>query len=238
MTGDPIDRTFVQPAAENARDPRSHRLIYLAGGLVVAGVLGLALWAYLSIHGLRSDITAAQGTASTATSAASDARDRAQQLYNQVLNLGGTPVVQPGPAGAPGATGPQGPPGPQGPRGPQGEPGTSPACVATAQQCQGSDGQPGSAGKSGADGSAGPAGPAGPAGQPGPAGPQGVSVTRQYFDRDDAGGCRNYNDFSDGRTRVDQGPANDAACPTTPPADPSTSPLAVLPSGTTIRRRN
>ncbi len=237
MTGDPIDRTFVQPAAENASDLRSHRLIYLAGGLVVAGVLGLALWAYLSIHGLRSYITAAQGTASTATSAASDARDRAQQLYNQALNLGGIPVgsqAPPAPRARPARkarlalrdrAGRRASPGPH-------RRGGDRAAVPGQRRAA----RP--AGKSGADGSAGPAGPAGPAGQPGPARPQGASVTRQYLDRDDAGGCRNYNDFSDGRTRVDQGPANDAACPTTPPADPSTSPLAVLPSGTTIRRRN
>lgn len=48
-------------------------------------------------------------------------------------------------------------------------------------------------------------------------GPDGVSVTRQYFDRDDQGACRNFIDFSDGRTRVDQGPAGDAACPAAAP---------------------
>lgn len=55
--------------------------------------------------------------------------------------------------------------------------------------------------------------PQGPKGDTGATGPQGVSVTRQYFDRDSSGSCRNYNDFSDGRTRVDEGAANDAACP-------------------------
>lgn len=63
--------------------------------------------------------------------------------------------------------------------------------------------------------------PPGPQGQQGQQGNPGVSVVRQYFDRDDSGSCRNYNDFSDGRTRVDQGPAGDAACPA--PSVPTSS---------------
>lgn len=50
-------------------------------------------------------------------------------------------------------------------------------------------------------------------GRPGDTGPQGVSVTRQYFARDDQGVCQTMVDFSDGRTGIIQGSAGDAACP-------------------------
>ena len=234
MTGDSIDRTLVQPAADGARDSRSHRLLYLAGTLVVLGVLGLAAWSFFAIRGLHDDVTAAQGTADGATSSARDAGDRAKQLYDQVVKLGAVPVVQPpppvaaGPAGATGATG---------------TPGQSPPCLLTAGQCVGAAGPggpagpEGKAGQTGATGPGGPAGPAGPEGQPGHDGAPGASVTRQYFDRDADGQCRSYNDYSDGRTRIDQGEAGDAACaPTSPP--PTTTPSAVLPTGTTLRRRD
>lgn len=248
MTGDPIDRTLVQPAAEQARDERSHRLLYLAGAMIVVGLLGLAVWAWLSIDGLRDDVAAAQGDAHAATSSASDAAGRAQQLYDQVKQLGGTPVVQPPPPVAVGPTGPAGQPGATGATGPTGAAGQSPPCLFTPQQCQGADGKPGADGPQGGPGPTGPAGVAGKDGQPGADGKPGadgapgkdgapgVSVTRQYFDRDADGTCRNYNDFSDGRTRVDEGPAGDAACaPAKNP--PTTTPPAVLPTGTTLRRR-
>ena len=60
---------------------------------------------------------------------------------------------------------------------------------------------------------AGASGKNGNDGRDGQNGAPGVSVTKQYFDRDSSGACRNYNDFSDGRTRVDEGPAGDTACP-------------------------
>lgn len=243
MTGDPIDRSLVQPAAEHARDPGAHRMLYLAGALIVLGVAGLAVFAFVSIQGLHGDVTAAEGDAHTATNSAQVAVGRAQQLYDQVVKLGAVPVVQPpppvavGPAGATGATGATG------------QPGEAPPCLLTAQQCQGAPGTPGTPGKdgpSGKDGATGPAGQDGAPGKdgapgqdgaPGHDGPPGVSVTRQYFDRDDQGACRSYNDYSDGRTRVDQGPAGDAACaPAAPP--PTTTPSAVLPTGTTLRRRD
>lgn len=246
MTGDSIDRTVVQPAAEQARDERSHRLLYLAGAMIVVGLFGLALFAWISIHRLEGAVTAAEGDAHSATSSASDAASRAQQLYDQVKRLGGTPVVQPPPPVAVGPAGPAGQTGATGPTGPTGAAGQSPPCLLTPQQCQGTDGKPGT------DGTPGPAGPAGPAGKdgqpgadgkpgadgtPGKDGTDGVSVTRVYFDRNADGQCRTYNDFSDGRTKVDEGPAGDAACaPAKNP--PTTTPPAVLPTGTTLRRRN
>lgn len=63
-------------------------------------------------------------------------------------------------------------------------------------------------------------GPAGPQGETGNTGPAGVSVVRQYFDRDEGGSCRTFTDFSDGRFRIDSGPAGEAACPPlTPPTE-------------------
>jgi hypothetical protein len=241
MTGDPIDRTLVQPAAEQARDDRSHRLLYLAGALVVVGVLGLAVWAWLSIDGLRDDVAVATGHADTATSSASDAASRAQRLYDQVVKLGGTPVVQPpppvavGPAGATGATGPIGP---KGDKGDPGTPGESPPCLADPAHCQGAAGAQGITGTKGDPGDKGDKGDPGQAGQDGKNGQDGVTVTRQYFDRNDAGECHNFTDFSDGRTRVDQGPAGDAACPAPATPPPTQTTPAILPPGVTKRRRD
>lgn len=59
-------------------------------------------------------------------------------------------------------------------------------------------------------------------GSPGDRGPEGVSVTRQYFARDEQGTCQTMVDFSDGRTGIIQGPAGDAACPpVVPPPTPT-----------------
>lgn len=74
-------------------------------------------------------------------------------------------------------------------------------------------------------------------GQNGHDGAPGVSVVRQYFDRASDGQCRNFNDFSDGRTRVDQGPAGDAACPAPSSPPPTQMTPAVLPPGVTRKRR-
>lgn len=233
MTGDPIDRTLVQPAAAQARDPRSHRLLWFAGALIVVGVFGMAAWAFFSIRGLHTDVADARGAADTAGQSA-------QRLYDQVIKLGGTPVVQPPAQGVPGATGAAGPMGPQGVKGDKGEkgdPGDSPPCLADPAHCQGAAGAQGLGGAKGDAGEKGDKGDPGQNGQDGVDGRDGVSVTRQYFDRNADGECRNYNDFSDGRTRVDEGAAGDASCaPAEPP--PSTTPSAVLPTGPTLRRRD
>ena len=272
MTGDSIDRSVVQPAAEQARDSHTHRLWYAAGALVVIGVLGLAAWAWLSIHSLRDEVIAADTRTDRALTSV-------QQLYDQVKGMGGTPVV---PAPAAGPTGPQGPgptqaqidaavalqlaehPPPAGQnatpamvasavadfltahppqpgRPPTAEEIASAASAYIAEHAADFRGQNGQNATDaqvadavgaycGAHGSC-----AGPPGQPGHEGAPGVSVTRQYFARDSSGACHNYNDFSDGRTRVDEGPAGDSACAPAPP--PSTTPSAILPTGAALRRR-
>ncbi|WP_211246647.1 hypothetical protein [Amycolatopsis taiwanensis] len=171
---DPIERAIVQPAARSARDSRSHRLIYVAGALLVLGIIGLAvLW-----WGQHQQIAQLRADGNTTAS-------QAQQLAQQVRSLGGTPVVEPpvpgpqgpqgepGAAGAAGAPGPQGPPGPVGVAGPPGPAGPSGAPGASGRD--GKDGATGPAGPSGAQGPAGPAGPQGPQGPPGPPGPAGAS---------------------------------------------------------------
>ncbi len=81
----------------------------------------------------------------------------AEQLCQQVRQLGGACVVDPSTL-----RGDPGPAGPQGPDGPPGLPGR-----------EGVDGWPGRPGPQGPAGPAGPQGPAGPAGEQGPAGPSG-----------------------------------------------------------------
>jgi hypothetical protein len=100
-----------------------------------------------------------------------------ERLRQQVVGLGGTPVVSavPGPAGQAGQIGPQGIPGrdgTDGSPGPTGSPGaagdTGPAGPAGPA---GVDGQPGADGQDGANGADGAPGPAGSPGAQGPAGP-------------------------------------------------------------------
>lgn len=228
MTRDDV----VNRAAEESKDHRGHLLLWLSFGLLLIGACALAAVVFVGFaqNGALDDKIA------VLSQQADRNRDVATQLENQVRALGAVPVVTPaqsGPAGATGATGATG------------APGQTPPCLLTAGQCQGADGQPGKDGPAGKDGAAGSAGQDGAPGKdgapgqdgaPGKDGAPGVSVTRQYFDRDADGGCRNFTDFSDGRTRVDEGPAGDAACAPAPP--PTTTPSAVLPTGTTLRRRD
>ena len=82
------------------------------------------------------------------------------------IQLGGGPILIPGPPGPPGAAGEQGPEGPAGQPGLDGAPGP--------QGPAGEIGPQGPAGSAGAQGPAGPQGAPGPQGAQGPAGPQGV----------------------------------------------------------------
>lgn len=234
MTGE-VERGIVQPAADAGRDVRSHRLLYVGAVLFVGGLLWLAV-AYFTQGQQLADVKATTSTLST----------QANQLADQVRGLGHTPVVEPAQVGPTGATGAAGPLGPAGQRGPQGEPGVSPPCMSTPTQCvgpagaKGDQGTAGAEGKAGADGAQGPGGPAGPTGPAGPAGPQGVSVTDVAPVRQDDGSCVwvvSMHDPATGANSTVTHPAGDAACPTAPPLSPPTTP-AVLPTGTTIRRRN
>lgn len=126
--------------------------------VVLAGLALVALGWMLNALTDRAD--AEQRRAETAVSGA-------EQLCQQVRQLGGACVVDPSTLrGDPGPEGPAGPPGIPGQDGEDGEDG-SPGPV-------GPSGPAGPAGKDGAAGPAGPAGEQGPAGPPGPACPPGT----------------------------------------------------------------
>lgn len=229
---DPIEQRIVQPAAHDARDGRSHLIIYAAGAAVVAGIIGLALlW-----WGQHGQITQLRADGNTTAS-------QAQQLANQVRSLGGTPVVEPaspgpqGPQGLPGSngatgstgqTGAQGVPGQKGDKGDTGAAGTN-----------GSNGQNGNDGKTGPSGEPGATGAQGPAGAQGATGPAGPAGADGEPGQPPSGWTTTY---PDGSTETCQRAANfDPASPqyecTVQPAGGSSTPAttsAVLPF---VRRR-
>jgi hypothetical protein len=99
-----------------------------------------------------------------------------------VMQLGGGPILIPGPPGPPGPQGPEGPSGlqgsegPAGPQGPEGAPGPQgPAGAIGPQGAEGPQGPQGPEGAQGAPGPQGPVGPMGPMGLQGSEGPQGAT---------------------------------------------------------------
>lgn len=249
MTRDEV----IHQAAEESKDHRGHIVLWLCGALLMIGVLALA--AVVFIGRAQNDHLAGQVDA--LTHRAETAEQATGQLADQVRKLGAVPVVsppQPSTTADPavlratvrtevenycaarnGCRGPDGVspnldvivnqvlakvPAPKDGR--DGRDAPTPDWQAQVAAYCGQAGEP-CRGKPGVDG------------QNGHDGAPGVSITRQYFDRDSSGQCRNYNDFSDGRTRVDEGQAGDVACaPSSPPTQ--TTP-AILPPGTTKRRR-
>jgi len=234
----------VDRAAEQSKDTGGHRRIWVSFAVMLFGALLLsAMWfsANAKLAGQSQQLAEVGRELADQHQATATLVVQANQLADQVRHLGGTPVVappatapivQPGTNGHDGQTppclftasqcvGPPGQPGTNGANGTNGVDGETPPCMSTPAKCQGADGKNGTDGKNGSDGKD---------------GATGTSVTRQYFARNAAGECRNYNDFSDGRT-VDEGPAGDAACPPSSPP-PTTTPPAVLPTGTTLRRRD
>ena len=175
---DEFDRTIVQPAARRAMDQGGHRRMWLAGGVMLAGVLLLAV---MYVH-QQLILTALQGQVREVDGRADANHAAAQQLADQVRQLGATPVVQPpaaGPAGPAGAAGAQGERGPQGIVGPTGPPGpTGPSGAPGADGQSGANGQDGARGPSGLPGPSGSPGPPGPTGPSGPPGPRGESGAR------------------------------------------------------------
>ena len=111
--------------------------------------------------------------ASDETQVQADRADRAavgaEQLCQQVIQLGGVCAVDPAQfRGEPGPAGPAGPPGVPGRDGADGQNGATGPAGETGPQ-----GPAGPAGETGAQGPAGDVGPAGPQGDPGPACPAG-----------------------------------------------------------------
>ena len=261
MTNDRIDRTLVEPAAQEAHG--SHRGIYLTATAFIAALI-VAAWVLFSQHTqltAQSDqLTAQNNRLGELERAEQDTLRTANALADQIRKLGAVPVVTPPPlatatdpgdlrnaartavdeycAARNGCRGPDGVtpnvdtivdmvlarvPTPQAGRDGRDAPTPDWAAQVAAYCGQTSDpcrGKPGTDGQNGHDGA------------------PGVSVVRQYFDRASDGQCHNFNDFSDGRTRVDQGPAGDSACPAPSSPPPTQTTPAVLPPGVTRKRRD
>jgi hypothetical protein len=186
MTGaDIVHRATDQPDP----DTRSmHRLLWVFVGLLVLGVAMVSV-SFLVYRADARERDAAQDRALVAV--AGDAR----QLYEQVEDLGGDPVVDAPPPdavvgatgaagqdGRPGRDGRDGAPGAPGEPGSDGEPGTD-----GVNGEPGTDGEPGSDGQDGVTppclaeetqcrGPAGPAGERGAQGEPGPTCPAGSTL--------------------------------------------------------------
>lgn len=144
-------------------DRRGNRRTLIA---LIAAVIALGFGAYAVLGVVQVNRRAAseRSRANTATSSA-------QQLCQQVRQLGGTCVVDPAQLrGDPGPAGPQGAVGPAGVPGLDGLDG-SPGAIGPV----GSPGATGSAGDAGPVGPQGPAGPTGPQGDPGPTGEPGAA---------------------------------------------------------------
>jgi len=125
MTGD-IDRTVVQPAADDARDDASHRWFFAGMAIMLVGVLGLTAFGFV----LATRLSDAKTQLTTSDATAQSAYSAVQQLSKQVQDLGGTPVASapaPGSPGQAGATGAMGPGGAVGPKGDTGAVGPAPS---------------------------------------------------------------------------------------------------------------
>lgn len=165
MTGD-IDRTVVQPAADDARDDASHRWFFAGMAIMLLGVLGLTVFGFV----LAARLSAAHDDLGAANATAQSAYSAVQKLSKQVQDLGGTPVATapaPGSPGQAGATGAQGFTGATGPKGDTGAAGPAPSTdflfslikPLIPAPVAGVDGKDGKDGVNGKDGAPGPVGP-------------------------------------------------------------------------------
>lgn len=155
MTSEDLERTVVQ-AARRADHGRSRWAAVLAV-LAVLGVGGLAVRDWYRSHRLDEVTVVADSNAATA-----------QELYDQLRELGQVPRVPP--PSVQGERGPQGPRGERGERGEQGiqgEPGPEPACNALPTRCIGPPGPLGEKGDKGDRGEQGEQGEQGIQGEPG-----------------------------------------------------------------------
>jgi hypothetical protein len=147
----------------------AYRIIAALTALTILGVL-----IFLSIQNGQQRATLEQIYADLQSS-----QENAQQLYDQLLELGEAPegeepeqvVSTPGPTGE---AGPRGPIGAKGDKGDKGEPGgVGPMGAPGAMGATGPEGPAGPPGETGPAGAQGDPGPAGAQGEPGPQGPQG-----------------------------------------------------------------
>jgi hypothetical protein len=90
-TDDQLNRTIVQPAADDARDDRAHRLLYVALAAVVVGIAALGfLYFSQSQHAGEQD-----RQISHLIDTGNESAKKSQALADQIVRLGATPVVQP-----------------------------------------------------------------------------------------------------------------------------------------------
>ncbi|PWW50274.1 collagen-like domain-containing protein [Actinokineospora spheciospongiae] len=162
MTADETADRLHAETPGKLRYGRGHRLVWIALAALVVG-LAVAGWAVLD---LSSSTRARDGdqdrTITELVERADGATTDARRLAEQVRELGGVPVVQPGNPGDPGPQGQQGNPGPAGPAGPAGP-----------QGGPGAKGDPGEPGDPGPQGERGQQGEPGSPGEPGPPGAAG-----------------------------------------------------------------
>jgi hypothetical protein len=179
-------RTAVEDSVREARDPRTRTIMLLSALLAVlllVGTYAVGILAYDSLSHQQETTEAALGdqTAITAQNAIAARQNAiaARRLAQQVKNLGGVPVVQPGdltpvpgPQGVPGLNGL---PGINGVNGKNGKPGTPGA--PGEDGLDGTDGTNGVNGVDGKDGQPGQDGAPGKDGTNGTNGTDGVSLT-------------------------------------------------------------
>lgn len=219
MTND-LDRTIVQPAADQARDGRTHRVI--TGAILLLMAFCIALTGLFFV--IRSQEADTKAELAAVTQTATSAANAASALKDQVVKLGGVPVASPPEPGAPGLNGAQGPRGEQGligPQGVQGVPG-----IQGVMGAMGIPGVPGAdstvagpAGPQGKQGDPGIAGPAGAQGAPGPAGADAPTQQSAVFERDPSGACVYSVTYSNSTTLSSSVP--DGLCQPIVPATPS-----------------
>ena len=152
-------RTIVDQATSHAvRDVRARHTTWVAFAVLLASIVLAAFWfgprlAEVDDRSQAQDTRIGQLVAQADKNAADG-----QALRDQVVRLGGTPVVepaQPGTAGATGATGPVGQ------SGRDGRDGVTPPCMAEPDRCRGPVGAAGAAGADGKDGANGADGQSG-----------------------------------------------------------------------------
>ncbi|QLF82714.1 lysin B [Microbacterium phage SBlackberry] len=165
-------------------EPRRQWVLYVAVVVALLAFLSVGTWFLLNVTSrnatLNQVVAAQSATIADQDDQIAELTDTAQNLYDQLLELGATPE-EARPADP--VPGPVGPTGEQGIPGQKGEPGEDGAPGAPGVPGQdGEDGAPGAKGDPG-ESVTGPSGPAGPAGPPGadgapgatgPAGPAGA----------------------------------------------------------------
>lgn len=95
MTSERLTETVVEPAAERARDTGGHRRIWIAGILIIVGVLVLAITYLLDRTTLQGQLSDLNRHATTLHEQIDRTDAAARALADQIRKLGQQPVVNP-----------------------------------------------------------------------------------------------------------------------------------------------